>query len=63
VSSPDLERACRHAPRPPGLDLTGLVALDDVGIVTLRRLNSEGVKLAAASPYVKLLLTPSEGAG
>jgi hypothetical protein len=60
-SVPDLERACRHAPRPLVLDLTGLVSLDDVGIATLRRLRGEGVQLASASPYVKLLLSPSQG--
>src|SRR5262245_24454949 len=55
---PELERACRHAPRPLVLDLTGLVSLDDVGIATLRRLRGDGVELTGPSPYVKLLLTP-----
>jgi anti-anti-sigma regulatory factor len=63
ASVPELERTCRHAPRPLVLDLTGLVSLDDVGIATLLRLRGEGVALVAPSPYVKLLLSPSGGAG
>jgi len=52
----ELDGVCRKAGRPLELDLTHLSTVDDAGVATLRRLAGDGVLLAHASPYVRLLL-------
>ena len=52
----ELERICRESPGILSLDLTRLMSADDGGILTLRRLMSDGAQCTGISPYLALLL-------
>ena len=52
----ELEACCRNAKPPLTLDLKGVIAVDESGIVLLRSLSAEGARLAGASPYLSMRL-------
>lgn len=56
----ELERVCVGRQGLLVLDLADLVTMDDAGVATLRRLSCAGVRLANASPYIALLLDPTD---
>ncbi len=52
----ELETCCRNAQPPLTLELEGVITVDDRGLVLLRSMAADGVRLVGASPYLSMRL-------
>jgi len=58
-----LSTECREAGGALELDLSALLTADDVGLALLRSLRDAGTTLTGASPFLRLLIEGTAGAG
>ncbi len=57
----ELETCCRNARPPLTLELEGVIAVDEPGLLLLRSVAAEGASLVGASPYLSMRLGRPSG--
>ena len=57
----ELETCCRNAQPPLTLELEGVIAVDELGLLLLRSAAAEGASLVGASPYLSMRIGRPSG--